>query len=106
MDVFTDELFGLWSRLELRFAPKMADEFRVHRDVDELMRVLVDGSGPEVHQGASRENYVDLLIKSMTPFVTTQASYPTIFVIDFVISRLSNECSPFFRSVLTLAKRL
>jgi len=43
-------------------------EFRIHRDVNELLSLL------HVHDGEGAEVYIDLLQKNRTPYVTTSVS--------------------------------
>lgn len=43
-------------------------EFRIHRDVNELLSLL------RIHGGGGAEVYIDLLQKNRTPYVTTTVS--------------------------------
>ena len=59
----------------------MADELRVHRDDDELVRLLGTGGGSgsgggggdgNVASGHTKEAFVEELNKERTPYVSTQ----------------------------------
>jgi len=52
----------------------MADEYRVHRDVDQLMRLLGGASGNTDTDARTKEAYVEDLNKERTPFVSSQVS--------------------------------
>ena len=61
----------------------MADEYRVHRDVDELVRLLGVASGAngdENATGLTKEAYVDELNKERTPYVSSQVGYAVFSV--------------------------
>ena len=58
----------------------MADEFRVHRDVDELLRLLGNASGAPSGEdptsagggAAGKDVFVEELNRERTPYVSTQ----------------------------------
>ena len=57
----------------------MADEFRVHHDVDELLRLLGNASGGGGDAGGyTKEAFVEELNKDRTPFVSTQVQCETV----------------------------
>ena len=62
----------------------MADEFRVHRDVDELLRLLGNASGGGGDAGGyTKEAFVEELNKDRTPFVSTQVMGSAIVCLSF-----------------------